>query len=155
MQEQHERFAEAAEYYQTQRGSAATLDQQMTVAFLRETQEIYGCIPDYALETIAICTGYKIPLLKKLIGLYPSLKTQAACHEIVVCSGSRCGKTNAEWLKRLKKGLEGADPQQVSIRTVNCFKQCGKGPNIQLDGVLYHCCDENTMDEILEKTLQK
>ena len=83
----HERFAEAAEYYAGRKGSRPTLEQEDTVALLRETQEIYGHIPPQALETISICTGYKVPLLEKLIRLYPSLKLGAAAHEIVVCSG--------------------------------------------------------------------
>ena len=87
----HERFAEAAEYYAGRKGSRPTLEQEDTVALLRETQEIYGHIPPQALETISICTGYKVPLLEKLIRLYPSLKLGAAAHDIVVSSGGSGG----------------------------------------------------------------
>lgn len=151
MMQQHEQFAEAAEYYKKQKGSAASLDQETTVAFLRETQEIYGYIPAHALETIALCTGYKLPLLQKIIKLYPSLKASNAAHEIVVCSGGRCGGANATLLAQLKKGLESMPANTAEVRTQNCFKQCGKGPNIQVDGVLYNQCDASTVEMILKK----
>lgn len=151
MMEQHEQFAQAAEYYKQQKGSASMLDQETTVAFLRETQEIYGYIPAHALETIALCTGYKVPLLQKIIKLYPSLKASNAAHEIVVCSGGRCGSANAALLSQLKKGVGQLPANTAEVRTQNCFKQCGKGPNIQVDGVLYHQCNADTVNAILEK----
>ena len=101
----HERFAEPRSITPAARAARPTLEQEDTVALLRETQEIYGHIPPQALETISICTGYKVPLLEKLIRLYPSLKLGAAAHEIVVCSGGRCGAKNAALMDRLKKGL--------------------------------------------------
>lgn len=154
MTQQHEQFAEVAEYYKKQKGTALSLNQETTVAFLRETQEIYGYIPAHALETIALCSGYKVPLLQKIIKLYPSLKASDAAHEIVVCSGGRCGSANAALLSQLKKGLENFAPNTVELRTQNCFKQCGKGPNIQVDGVLYNHCDKATVEEILKKLKQ-
>ena len=152
---QHEQFAEAAEYYAGRRNGRPTLEQEDTVALLRETQEIYGHIPAQALETIALCTGYKIPLLEKLIRLYPSLKLGAAAHEIVVCSGGRCGGKNAILMDRLKKGLAALPEGTAVLRTQNCFKQCGKGPNIQVDGVLYHGCDAAVVDRILAELAPK
>ena len=120
----HERFAEAAEYYAGRKGSRPTLEQEDTVALLRETQEIYGHIPPQALETISICTGYKVPLLEKLIRLYPSLKLGAAAHEIVVCSGGRCGAKNAALMDRLKKGLA---LSPIHIFFPNVFRACSNG----------------------------
>lgn len=152
---QHEQFAEAAEYYANRRGSRPTLEQEDTIALLRETQEIYGHIPPHALETISICTGYKVPLLEKLIRLYPSLKLGAAAHEIVVCSGGRCGARNAVLLDRLKKGLAALPEGTAVLRTQNCFKQCGKGPNIQVDGVLRNGCDAAAVDRILAELAPK
>lgn len=146
---QHELFAEAAEYYANRRGSRPTLEQEDTIALLRETQDIYGHIPPQALETIAICTGYKVPLLERLIRLYPSLKLGAAAHEIVVCSGGRCGSKNAVLMDRLKKRLAALPEGTAVLRTQNCFKQCGKGPNIQVDGVLRNGCDAAEVDRIL------
>lgn len=144
-------FEEAADYYRKQRSGESPLDQNTTVAFLREIQEIFGYIPAYTLETVAQVTGYKLPLLQKLLKLYPSLKTSGAVHEIVVCSGGRCGSANGPLLEQLKKGLEALGPDRAVLRTQMCFKQCGKGPNIQLDGQLIHGCTPQTVQEILEK----
>ncbi len=151
MEEKHEQFAQAAEYYAGLRGRAAALSQEDLVAFLREIQAIYGHLPDQALETAAAVTGWKLPAMEKLIRLYPSLKRQQALHEIVVCCGGRCGQANAPLLARLEQGIAALPAGTVRLRTQNCFKQCGKGPNIQLDGVLYHRCDAEKVDRMLQK----
>lgn len=127
----HERFAEAAEYYAGRKGSRPTLEQEDTVALLRETQEIYGHIPPQALETISICTGYKVPLLEKLIRLYPSLKLGAAAHEIVVCSGRalRCEERRFDGPAEKGAGPAARAPRCCAPRTAS--SSAARGPTFR------------------------
>ncbi|MBU3805740.1 MAG: NAD(P)H-dependent oxidoreductase subunit E [Candidatus Fournierella pullistercoris] len=147
---------QALEYYAGQRMGQSPLDQTSTIALLREIQDIFGYIPGYTLEQVCQTTGYKLPLLQKLIRLYPSLKTSKAAHEIVVCSGGRCGNAGAgELLRQLEEGLKQLPQDTAILRTQMCFKQCGKGPNIQLDGQMYNGCDSQTVKEMLEQLKRK
>lgn len=66
-------FQEAAAYYASLNTPS---DQAILVEFLRETQDIFGCIPNDAKEQIASIMQVKPALIDTLIRLYPSLSSQ-------------------------------------------------------------------------------
>jgi len=72
-------------------------------------------------------------------------------HEIKVCMGSSCyargNESNLNILEKLikEKNLDA----QVELYGTNCIANCGKGPNIKVDGVEYNGVDEEKINEIL------
>lgn len=145
-------FQEAARYYQSQNRPK---DQELLVEFLRETQEIYGCITEEAKEQISHIMGVGPTVIDTLIRLYPSLHAQRFETKITVCNGSSClGRQSGALLKSLEKRL-GIRCGQVTpdgkylLCTQACFKQCGKGPNMKIGDKMYH----GVTEEILERLL--
>ncbi|WP_195985289.1 NAD(P)H-dependent oxidoreductase subunit E [Clostridium sp. D33t1_170424_F3] len=140
MDEQELAFQKAAQYYQ----SALTPgDQQTLIAFLRETQEIYGAISKEKQEEIAALAGTPLSLTAALVRRIPGLKESAARHEIVVCTGPRCAaKNGARVLQAFEDALhihsgETTVDGRFLLRTQNCLKKCGTAPNAIIDGELY------------------
>ena len=81
--------------------------------------------------------------MKTILRLHLSIKEAANLHEIIACTGDRCGKKNGmEILSNLRKELgiakDGISRDgQFCLRTQNCLKQCKTSPNLMIDGVLY------------------
>ncbi|WP_050697367.1 NADH-quinone oxidoreductase subunit NuoE family protein [Anaeromassilibacillus senegalensis] len=154
MNEQECAFQKAVQYYQ----SALTPgDQQTLIAFLRETQEIYGYIPKEKQEEIAALAGTPLSLIAALVKRIPGLKESAARHEIVVCTGPRCSaKNGARVLQSFEDALhihpgETTEDGRFRLRTQNCLKKCGTAPNATIDGVLYPSLKPVDIPQILKK----
>ena len=97
-------FQEAAAYYASLNTPS---DQATLVEFLRETQDIFGCIPNDAKEQIASIMQVKPALIDTLIRLYPSLSSQTYQKEIILCTGSTCSsKQSALLLRKLEQKLQ-------------------------------------------------
>ena len=128
-------FQEAAAYYASLNTPS---DQAILVEFLRETQDIFGCIPNDAKEQIASIMQVKPALIDTLIRLYPSLSSQTYQKEIILCTGSTCSsKQSALLLRKLEQKLQIRQGEVTSdgtylLRTQRCFKQCGQGPNMKV-----------------------
>ncbi len=144
-------FQEAAQYYKDQNTPG---DQTVLVEFLRETQELFGCIPNDAKACIADIMQVNPALIDTIIKLYPSLCSQKYKEEIIVCSGSTCSSRNsAAILKKLEKKLgirqgEVTKDGQYLLRTQKCFKQCPKGPNMKIGEQMYHHVTEELIDKL-------
>ena len=74
-------FQEAAAYYASLNTPS---DQAVLLEFLRETQDIFGCITNDAKEQIASIMQVKPALIDTLIRLYPSLSSQTYQKEIIL-----------------------------------------------------------------------
>lgn len=73
-----------------------------------------------------------------------------AKHTIKVCMGSSCyARGNEDNLKFLEKNIKDLDAE-IDLYGSNCMAQCGDGPNIKIDGVLYHNVDENKLKDIIK-----
>lgn len=144
-------FQDAAHYYQTLNPPC---DQTTLVEFLRETQDIFGCIPNDAKEVIASIMQVKPGLIDTLIRLYPSLSSQTYQEEIILCTGSTCSsKNSAVLLKQLEKKLgirsgEVTADGRYLLRTQKCFKQCGQGPNLKIGDRMYHQVTSKLIDDL-------
>lgn len=144
-------FQEAAAYYADLNTPG---DQTILVEFLRETQELFGCIPNDAKEQIARIMQVKPALIDTLIRLYPSLSSQTYKEEIILCTGSTCcSRQSAALLKKLEQKLQ-IHPGEVTsdgmylLRTQKCFKQCGQGPNMKIGEKMYHHVTAELIDQL-------
>ena len=75
--------------------------------------------------------------------MYPSIKEAKQAHEIIACTGERCGKKDGMTiLQNLRREL-GIKKDGISsdgrfeLRTRNCLKQCRTSPNMYIDRKLY------------------
>lgn len=147
-----EKIQEIFDYYKQQPDRS---DQEMVVALLRELQDVQGYISPKLKEQVLEITGVKETFLQCLFRMYPSLHESQDMHEIIVCSGERCGKKGGgEILSYLKKELK-VDRQGVSedgrlkLRTRNCLKQCRTSPNLMIDGKLYSKIEIENIKKLL------
>ena len=69
IEDKYLQFKETAEYYQSLQMQN---DQETLVQFLRETQDIFGCIPADAKMQISEIMGMKLSLIDKIISMYLS-----------------------------------------------------------------------------------
>lgn len=136
----NEEIEEIFSYYDGEKDKGS---QEMVVALLRELQDVKGCLTLDLKTRVMEVTGVSENFLQCLIRMYPSLKEVAVCHEIIACTGERCGKKEGGLiLEKLRKELK-PDKNGISadgkfeLRTRNCLKQCKTSPNMMIDGKLY------------------
>lgn len=145
---------EILDYYSGQKDRGS---QEMIVSMLRELQEAEGCITPERMQMAAQAAGVKESLIRLIVKRYPSLKEADYVHEILACSGPRCGaKQGMELLRILKRELEIGDngisrDGRICLKTQNCLKQCRTSPNIMVDGTLYSHMDTEKVRELAEK----
>ena len=132
-----EKVEEIIEYYAGERNPK---EQENLVAMLREIQEVEGYSPREVQEMAAEKIGIKTTVLSCIIQRYPSLKGADYAHEMVLCSGARCG---------CKGGLSAN--KKVHVVTRNCLKQCKTSPNMLVDGKLYSGLTVEKALEIVRK----
>ncbi len=75
-----------------------------------------------------------------------------APHQIVICMGSSCfARGNRSHLALIETFLSDRGLHtSVAITGSHCEQQCAEGPNIRIDGRLYHHLDEGTLLDVLE-----
>lgn len=123
---------------------------------LNRCQDIFGCVSKADQEEIANAFEVDIKIVKTLIKLSRTLKESIVEYEIICCSGSRCAKNGSvEVLKEVRKTLgidfgETSDDGRIRLTTQNCFKKCGEGPNMMINGVFHHKLDKEKTRKILE-----
>ena len=133
---------ELLDYYRRQ---GAPGDQTALVSLLREVQMEYGAIPQWAVAEIAGFYQIKESFLLAIIKRIPALRLQNS-HLLQLCAGPNCGKhtelaAEAEKLCKLKG---------ITLQYMGCQRMCGKGPNIKLDGKLYHKATKELLQELLK-----
>lgn len=154
LEEKNEQIEEIFSYYGSQKDKGT---QEMVVSLLRELQEVEGCITPNLKERVIEATGITDKFLAVIMKLYPSIKEAGNLHEIIVCTGERCGnKDSFQILQKIKKDLEiGKDGTSKDgkyvLRTRNCLKQCRTSPNILIDGDLYSGECVNDIKSLLKK----
>ena len=84
-----EQIEEIFAYYGKQRDKSS---QEMVIALLRELQEAEGCITPELKVRVIETTEITDKFLNCLIKMYPSIKEAKQAHEIIACTGERCGK---------------------------------------------------------------
>ncbi len=151
---QEQELLEIFDYYSRQ---ANPSQQDNVVAMLREIQNLLGCVPKGVQEQAAQAVGTKPAVISLLVQRFPSLTSAAYNHRLTVCTGQRCGAQNSQEVisflrKELAVNKEGfSQDGTVFFCTQNCLKQCGKGPNLLLDGVLHSAMNLQKARELVDK----
>ncbi len=80
----------------------------------------------------------------------------AGKRKIVICVGSSCfvrgNAANAETVKEFLKERGLADDVDVDFSGGLCFGQCSEGPNVMIDGEIFHRVDRGVMLDLLNRT---
>lgn len=133
------RVGEILKFYERQ-GKPA--EQEEILFALREIQEVLGCIPKAVQEEASLRLGVKPSFLAAFVKKYPEFKEVSEKYEIQVCTGPSCGAGKAlEILRAVEAaGKQKEREQGISVKIVKgrCTRQCGKGPNLKINGVLHH-----------------
>ena len=133
------RVGEILKFYERQ-GKPA--EQAESLSALREIQEVLGCIPKAVQEEASLRLGVKPSFLAAFVKKYPEFKEVSEKYEIQVCTGPSCGAGKAlEILRAVEAaGKQKEREQGISVKIVKgrCTRQCGKGPNLKINGVLHH-----------------
>ena len=130
---------EAMEYYARQ---GAPSDQSAVIALLKEIQQEQGSVSRADLGRMAEYYRTKEGLFLALIKRLPGVRL-GNTHVLEICGGPNCSKRAK--LAAFSETLTG-----VTVKTVPCMRQCGKGPNIRFDGKLYNGADENLIRNLLK-----
>lgn len=136
--------------------SFGTNSQEGVKLSLRECQEIFGCVSISHQEDIGRLFEMDKKIISAIIKFMPSIKESVVEYEVVCCSGSRCTKNGAiEVLKAVKETLdidfnETTKDGKIRLRTQNCLKKCGLGPNIMVNGEFYHRMDKTKTLELMK-----
>lgn len=133
---------EMLDYYRRQ---GAPGDQTALINLLKELQQTYGAVPQWAVAEIADAFRIKESFILAVVKRIPSLRLQNT-HLLQICAGPNCGKhtalaAEAEKLCKLKG---------VELKYMGCQRMCGKGPNIKFDGKLYHKATVELLQELLK-----
>ena len=131
---------EAMEYYARQ---GAPSDQSALIALLKEIQQEKGCVSPADLARMVQYYKVKEGLFLALIKRLPGVRL-GTTHVLEICGGPNCSK-------RGKLAAFGETLTGVTVKTVPCMRQCGKGPNIRFDGQLYNGADEALIRRLLKE----
>ena len=149
---------EILDYYRGQRDRS---DQSVIGEMLRELQEVRGFLSPELKKAAAETAGVSEKLIDILVRRYPSLKEAAFEHEILACTGARCGsREGAELIRAVRKELEiGQDglsaDGRVLLRTRCCLKRCRTAVNMDIDGIPYTGLTPGTGLELVKKICGK
>ena len=131
------------DYYKRQ---GAPADQNALIALLTELQQDHGgSIPRALLSAIAEYYGIKEALLLAIIRRIPRLRLSDT-HTLELCAGPNCGKAAA--LAACAEKLC-AEPPSLSLKFVPCMRMCSQGPNLRLDGKLYHAVTAEMLTQLV------
>ena len=131
------------DYYKRQ---GAPADQSALISLLAELQQNHGgSIPKYLLAEIAAYYGAREALLLALIRRIPRLRLSDT-HTLELCAGPNCGKAAA--LAACAEKLCAEIPS-LSLKFVPCMRMCSQGPNLRLDGKLYHAVTDEMLTQLV------
>ena len=134
-------LTEALNYYKKQ---GAPSDQNaLTQLFLEVQQEYGGSVPKALLSEIAQGLSVKETFLLALIRRMPRLRLDDG-HLLELCAGPNCGKAAA-----LATKAEQLCTGKIRLKYVPCMRLCGKGPNLRLDGKLYHKATPEMLEQLI------
>lgn len=126
---------------------------------LNLAQEEFGCVDSFCQSLIVSAFETNEKIVKTLIKFNPSIKESVVDYEVVCCSGPRCAKNGSmEVLKAVRNTLgidfnEETPDGKVRLTTKNCFKQCGKGPNVMVNGKFYHEMNKEKAEKLMKSLL--
>lgn len=126
------------------------------VALLDRTRDVYGCIPDHALTSLAdelgipLVEAYAAATFYRALPLKPTGK-----HLIKVCKSVPCYlKHNQPVIDALERELgiapgETSQDGQFSLEMVNCIGACDSAPAMMIDDTVFGDLTPEKVTEIL------
>ncbi|MCD6424994.1 MAG: NAD(P)H-dependent oxidoreductase subunit E [Anaerolineales bacterium] len=124
------------------------------IPILQHTQELYGYLPEDAMQEISKRSGISISQLYGVATFYSQFNLEPrGKHIIQVCDGTACHVKGAPKLVaavedefNLKAG--GSDPEfEYTLEIVYCLGSCGLAPIALVDGQVY---GNTTADSLVE-----
>ncbi|MDF7799429.1 (2Fe-2S) ferredoxin domain-containing protein [Pontiellaceae bacterium B1224] len=73
-------------------------------------------------------------------------------NSIVICMGSSCfARGNRDHLELIENYLDGNGiTAEIQFSGCRCRGECGRGPNIEINGTLHHEVDTGTLLDLME-----
>ena len=72
---------------------------------------------------------------------------------VELCMGTSCHLMGVQDLVTVLESLPDDQRQKIEIKGVTCFKKCGKGPNIRVNGELISNATPDRLLEVLQANL--
>lgn len=72
---------------------------------------------------------------------------------VEICMGTSCHLMGTQDLIDVLEALPSDQRRQIEIKGVTCFKNCGKGPNIRINGELLSNATPESLLELLQANL--
>ena len=126
------------------------------IAILHKTQELYGYVPQEAMDTIALEMSIPTSHIWGVATFYHyfNLKPRGA-HTIAVCMGTACYVKGADAvLEALKKELkvqvgETTEDRLFTLQEARCLGACGLAPVMMIDEKIYGNLTPQRVKEII------
>ncbi|MCP4714956.1 MAG: NADH-quinone oxidoreductase subunit NuoE [Deltaproteobacteria bacterium] len=127
------------------------------IAVLQQVQEVYGYLPENALEEISF--GLKVPLARiyGVCTFYSQFRmAPLGKHIIKVCDGTACHVRGSNDLLEELKSLLGINPGETtedglfSFETVMCIGACGLAPVIMVGDETYGKLTSSKLSEVID-----
>ena len=72
---------------------------------------------------------------------------------VELCMGTSCHLMGTQELMDALDGLPVEQRQQLEIKGVTCFRNCSKGPNVRINGMLLENATPDRLLEVLQNNL--
>jgi NADH:ubiquinone oxidoreductase subunit E len=72
---------------------------------------------------------------------------------VEICMGTSCHLMGAQDLISILESLPASQREQVEIKGVTCFKNCGKGPSVRINGELISNATPDRLLEIIQANI--
>ncbi|NMC31004.1 MAG: hypothetical protein GYA36_00920 [Veillonellaceae bacterium] len=74
---------------------------------------------------------------------------------VELCMGTSCHLMGTQELMDVLDSLPPEQRRQLEIKGVTCFKNCGKGPNVRINGVLLENATPDSLLEVLQASIEQ
>ena len=72
---------------------------------------------------------------------------------VEICMGTSCHLLGSQDLLDAIEALPSEQRQLIEVKGITCFKSCGKGPNVKINGVLRNGVTPDILLEALQNNL--
>ncbi len=151
---QQEEFRRMLDYYDT---PMAAGDQGTLITILKETQKIFGCVPNEEISLISATMKTSQGIIHSLINRFPSLQAETATHTVLMCNGERCAnRQSVALIHSIEKFMDcyvgqTTKDKRFALKTQHCLSRCMEGPNMNIDADQYGAMTLDKFKETIKK----
>ena len=127
------------------------------ITILQQTQDIYGYLPEEAIEYIAQRTKTEVSEIMGVATFYTQFRlTPAGKHLIMLCQGTACHVNSSELILQTIRDELGIDDGETtedgifSLKCVACLGCCSLSPVMMIDENAYGSLTPSKVKEILK-----